>query len=229
MENELKKWLCECNTYHNCCGNALGLGTIYGTGNSFYDRTYDFMESYGDGKGYASGSGSGYGTGTSDDDCLFGIGIKKYNQYEIFRIDSIPTIITKLRGNIAKGFILNKDLTLEPTFVVKSNNYFSHGSTIKEAMHNLEEKILENRDLEEIIEEFKNKFNKKDKYKGTLFYQWHHYLTGSCVQGRNDFVKNNGIDLEKEYTVLEFLQIVKNAYGWSNLEQLVDYYQEAQK
>lgn len=160
----------------------------------------------------------------SDFDFDFGDGLKKYNEHYIFIIDGISTIITNIKGNVAKGFILNQDLTLEKTFIVKGNNMFAHGSTIKEAMQSLQEKIFEDMDIEEKIEEFKKQFSKTDKYKGTLFFEWHHYLTGSCLQGRNNFIKNNNLDVEKEYTVKEFLNIVKGAFGWENLEELEDHY-----
>ena len=167
----------------------------------------------GSGSGYGDGSGSGYGDG-------YGDGIKYYNKHKVFKVDDIQTIITSIKGNIAKGFILLEDLTLERTYVAKGNNYFAHGETIKEALQSLEEKIFSDMDYDEKIEEFKNIFNKQDKYKGTEFFKWHNLLTGSCLQGRKAFVSNKELDLEKEYSVKEFLKIVKGAYGWSMLEKL---------
>lgn len=88
----------------------------------------------------------------------------------------------------------------------------------------LNEKIFNDMDIDKKIEIFKGKFNKTDKYKGTEFFEWHHNLTGSCLQGRNLFVKNKGINLNDKYTVLEFLNIVKGSYGWGALKNLEDYY-----
>ena len=166
---------------------------------------------YGDGYGDGDGDGSGYG---------YGSGIKYYNKHKVFKVDDIQTIITSIKGNIAKGFILLEDLTLERTYVAKGNNYFAHGETIKEALQALEEKIFSDMDYDNKIKEFRKIFNKTKKYKGTEFFKWHNLLTGSCLQGRKTFVSNNELDLEKEYSVKEFLEIVKGAYGWSMLEKL---------
>jgi hypothetical protein len=175
---------------------------------------------YGSGYGYGSGDGSGYGSGDGDGD------IKKFNQYNVYEIDGVLTIITSIHKNIAKGFILNKDLTLEKCYVAKGQNLFAHGETSKKAIESLQEKIFEDLDPEEAIEEFRKKFNNTDKYKGTEFYTWHHILTGSCEMGRNNFVKNHELNLENKYTVKEFIGICKNDYGSEIIRKLEQFYKE---
>ena len=174
--------------------------------------------SYGYGSGY--GSGSGFGGN---------LRLKKYNEHYAFPIDGITTIITNIKNNIAKGFIINDDLTLQKTFVAKHGNLFAHGSTVREAIQSLQSKIFANMNPREKIEEFKKQFNKQDKYKGSLFFDWHNLLTGSCLQGRNTFIQTKGLSLEKDYTVKEFLEIVKGAFGWSVLKELVKYYDYEEK
>lgn len=98
------------------------------------------------------------------------------------------------------------------------------GKTLKEALQSLQEKIFEDMDTDEAIEEFKKKFEKDKKYKGTEFYTWHHILTGSCKMGRDSFVKNRNLDLEKKYTVKEFIEVCENDYGGSVIKQLKKYY-----
>lgn len=49
------------------------------------------------GCGYGDGSGNGYGYGS-------GYGIKSINGYNVYEVDSIPTILTHIHGNIAKGY-----------------------------------------------------------------------------------------------------------------------------
>ena len=223
MEKKLiEKWLKVNNG--DGYGSGYGDGFGYSSGSGFGDgygsgdgSGYGYGFGYSSGYVFDSGDGSGFGYG-------FGYGLKKYNKDYIFKIDNIQTIIKNIKKNIAKGFIVNDDLTLQKTYIAKGNNLFAHGKTIHEAMQSLQEKIFETMDIEEKIEEFKNKFNKKDKYKGTLFFEWHHHLTGSCLQGRENFVKSNNLDVEKEYTVKEFLEIVKNAYGWKYLKELEEYY-----
>ena len=168
---------------------------------------------YGDGSG--DGSGYGYGSGYGS-----GYGIKTFGNDTVYMIDGVQTIIKQVKGQVAKGFILNKDFTLEPCYVVKGNGYFAHGKDIREAQSSLREKIFENMDSDEAIEEFMSKFEKDKSYKGTEFFEWHHYLTGSCLMGRESFVKNHHLDLEKEYTVDEFIKLTENDYGSEVIKQL---------
>ena len=139
-------------------------------------------------------------------------------------IDGIQTIITNIRNNIAKGFILNKDLTLSPCYVVKGHNKFAHGETLKKAVADLENKIFEDMDTNEAIELFLKEFSDLNKkYPAKAFYIWHNRLTGSCEMGRNAFVRNGGYDLENDtFTVKEFIDITKNDFGGDIIKQLAD-------
>lgn len=181
-------------------GDGYGSGSSYASGSSY---------GYGYGFGDASGSGSGYGDG-----------ISKYNNHYVFIIDNISTIITSIHGNVAKGFILNKNLTLEKTFVAKGNNKFAHGKTLKEAVADLQKKIFDDLDIEEKIEMFNKQFNRVEKYSGEEFYKWHHILTDSCTAGRDNFVRENNLDLKKLYTVDEFIKITKDSYGGNIIKKL---------
>ena len=193
-------------------GSGYGSGDDYGDGSGYgYGSGYD----YGDGSGYGYGSGSGddYGDGYGFGDG-FSEGIKKYNQSEIYLIDEIQTILTSVCGNLAKGYILKEDLTLSPCFIAKGNGYFAHGETAKEAVDALQEKIYSQMDTDEAIDQFLNTFDFEKKYPAKAFYKWHHILTGSCEMGRNHFVEQHGIDLDKDmYTVQEFIDMTKNDYG----------------
>ena len=141
-------------------------------------------------------------------------------------IDGIATIITKIVGNLAKGFILNRDLTTTPCYIVKGNNMFAHGESAKKAQEALQKKIFENMDTDDKIKVFVDTFENNKKYPAKDFYDWHNKLTGSCEMGRNSFVRNNGIDLENAiYTVKEFIEITKNDFGGEIIERLEEYYE----
>ena len=165
--------------------------------------------------GDGSGDGSGYGYGYGD-----GSGLTSFNGKEVYRIDGVATIIDHIKGNVAKGHILNTDFSLEPCFVVKGNGYFAHGKTLKEAREALVAKYFEDMDEEETIEKFLETFKKGEKYAGTEFFEWHHYLTGSCLMGRESFVKNKNLDVNALYTVDEFIALCENDYGSSVIKKL---------
>ena len=209
-------------------GCGCGYGSGRGSGYSFgYDNGYSvgYSSGFGDvhGSGYGFGSGNGYGSCDGYGYCYcYGddLGILKINGKEIHVIDGVQTIISHIKGNVAKGFILNDDLTMTPCYVIKGNGYFVHGKSIREARDALVEKYMRNMDIEETINEFLSKFKKGKKYKGTEFFKWHNYLTGSCLMGREAFVKNHQINLEDSFTVREFFDLCRDDYGGNIIKKL---------
>ena len=219
MEN-VKKWIL------NSSGYGRGWGCGCGDGNCFGDGS-GFGCGWGDGCGDGSGWGCGDGSGCSDDRGSgygsgfdWGNGIGKINNKSVYQIDTIPTIIEHILGNIAKGHVLNADLTLTPCYVAKGNEHFAHGETLTEAVESLRAKILESMSPDEAISAFLEKFDPNKTYTGHDFYEWHHYLTGSCEMGRNAFVKARGIDLNDTFSVDEFIDICINEYGGEIIKEL---------
>ena len=197
--------------YGSGSGSSSGDGSGSGSG---YDS--------GDGSGSGSGSGSGYGSGSGD---VYGSGdgsgpgsgcaIKNFCGERVFAIDDTPTIIRSAHGNLAKGFVLRGDFKLIPCYIAKHDNMFAHGETIQEAVVAVNKKVLKNMDSDKVIDKFFEHFTDlSKKYPARDFFEWHHYLTGSCEMGRKAFVKNSGYDIKHDrFTVQEFIDITRNAYG----------------
>ena len=186
-------------------GNGTGLGRGDGSG---------------DGYGDSSGSGYGYGFG-------YGDGIASYNDEAVYAIDRVPTVIRQVRDNVAKGFILNDDLTLTPCYVVKEGNTFAHGETLRKAMAALREKLFEDMPEEERIAAFVKEHKAGVKYPVSDLYDWHHRLTGSCEMGRKQFARDHNIDIEHDkITVEEFIKLTENAYGGETIKKLREAYDQ---
>ena len=198
-------------SYSNGDGSGLGSGYGYSSGDGD-GSGYGFGYGSSDGYGYGYSSG-GYGYGSGD-------GIKSFNGKFVYMIDEIQTIISNIKGNLAKGFILNSDLTLSPCYICKNERYFAHGETLKEARRALQEKILENMDTDEAIERFLSTFEKEKKYPVKDFYEWHHYLTGSCEMGRKSFMRDRNVTFDDTYTVDEFIALCENSYGGEIIKEL---------
>ena len=186
---------------------------------SLTERIEAFI-SYGDGSGCGSGfgSGSGYGCGSG-----FGSGdggIKSYNCKSVYLVDGIQTIITAVKGNLAKGYIVNRDLTLTSCYIAENGNKFAHGETLKEAVSALQDKILEDMSEEERVSAFMECHNYDGIYPVSDLYDWHHRLTGSCDMGRQQFAKDHGIDLDGKMSIKEFIELTKNAYGGEIIKEL---------
>ncbi|MBE6926778.1 MAG: hypothetical protein E7461_08065 [Ruminococcaceae bacterium] len=177
-----------------------------------------------DGYGYGSGSGDGYGSGYgsgSGDGYGSGDGISEIGSKSVHMVDDVPTIFASIKGNVAKGFVLQSDLSMTPCFVVKGSGKFAHGDTLREAMTALTDKLFDDMPEEERIAEFVKAHPDKDKpYPNQDLFDWHHRLTGSCMAGRNAFVKDRGLTLDGETTVTAFIDLTRNAYGGSVIRNL---------
>ena len=203
----------------NDSGYSSGYGSGYGYGNGGgYGGGDGSGSSYGNGSGYSDGDGSGYGSdyGSHSNGSGNGssYGTKEINGHTVYNVDGIKTIITSIRGNIAQGFILEKNTKLVPCYIVKENNKFAHGNTLHDAFMSLQEKLYDNSTEKDRIEAFKRKFPSYDtKYNNRDLFVYHHVLTGSCRMGRESFVSSNGLSLDDKTTVREFVELTKNAYG----------------
>ena len=176
---------------------------------------------YGDGYGSGSGSGYGYGYGSGS-----GSGIKSINGETIYIIDSVPTLLDRVKGNVAKGRILKDDLTFEKCYVVKQDGYFAHGKTLREAMTALKDKLFEGMPEEERIAEFIKAHKWGEQYSAVDFYDWHHKLTGSCDMGRREFAASHGFKVTEDelLTVEEFIKLTENSYGSGVIRKLEEAY-----
>ena len=205
-------------------GDAIGrgFGGGYGICNNDHNGTDGVCAGVDVGRGYGCGSGSpdgnGYGSGDN-------FGVKDINGNIVYIIDDIPTIITSVRNNIAKGFIVKNDLQFEPCYIVKENNEFAHGDTLKDAFMSLQEKLYDDSTEEERIEAFKKQFPEYDvKYNNRDLFVYHHVLTGSCRMGRESFVSNKGLSLDGKTSVREFVKLTQDAYGGDIIKKLPEAY-----
>ena len=199
LEDKIKKFL----AIDIGDGSGDGYGSGYGDGS-------------GDGYGYGYGSGSGDGSGSG-----YGDGVKEVSGSVVYIIDNTPTIITSVRANVAQGFILQSDLQTIPCYIVKENNKFAHGDTLRDAFTSLHEKLYDDSSEEERIEAFVKKFPSYDtKYDNKDLFAYHHVLTGSCRMGRKSFVNSKGLSLDDKTSVREFVELTKNSYGGDVIRKL---------
>ena len=206
-------------------GNGYGSGDGSGSG-SGYGSGYGSGDGFGSGYGYGDGSGDGFGSGSGSG---YGSGIKSFNREIVYRIDGVNTLIRSVRGNTAHGAIVNNDLTTTPCYIVKQDNVFAHGETLREAMEALREKLFEDMPEEERIDVFLRETDDGRTYPTQYFYDWHHRLTGSCDMGRKQFARDHGVDLEHGMmTLTEFLELTKDAYGGDVIRKVISKIQEVE-
>ena len=203
------------------------LSVNYGSGSGSVDGDGDGSgDGSGSGSGYGSVDGSGYGYGSGSGS---GYGIKSFNREAVYQIDGINTLVRSVRGNTAHGAILNEDLTLTPSYIVKQDNVFAHGETLREAMEALRDKLFEDMPEDERIDTFLRETDREKAYPTQYFYEWHHRLTGSCDMGRKQFARDHGVDLEHGVmTLTEFLELTKSAYGGDVIRKVISKMQEVE-
>lgn len=180
----------------------------------------DVGDGYGYGSGYGDGRGSGSGDGRGD-----GSGIKELDGHKLYYIDNVPTAILSIKGNIARGFTLERNIIKKECYIVKENGAFAHGDTLRDAFISLQEKLYDNSTEEERIKAFKIKFPFYDeKYNNEDLFAYHHVLTGSCRMGRENFCTNHGIDMNDKTSVREFVELTKGDYGGEIIKKLPNAY-----
>ena len=230
MENLIRQFLAINNGdgYGSGDGDGYGSGDGDGYGDGYGSGDGDgYGYGYGYGDGYGSGDGSGDGDGDGDGDGYgYGYGLKSVGKYIFHIIDGVPTAITRVRDNIAIGFILQGDLTLKPCYIVKEGNKFAHGNTLHDAFLSLQEKLYDNSTEEERIKKFLEKFPFFDKpYPAKELFAYHHILTGSCRFGRENFCRERCINIDTDsYTIEEFISLTEDHYNGHIIQQLKSFY-----
>ena len=196
-------------------GDGSGYGSGYGSGDGDGDG-----DGSGDGSGYGDGDGSGYGDGDGDGE------LKSYNHRKVYYIDNTPTLIDSVRGNVARGYMINSDKTISACYVAKVGNSFAHGATIHAAHADASAKHMQDMSEEERIDMFVSEHPNLDgEYPCEDLFKWHNTLTGSCEMGRTQFCRDHGISLSEKYTVRYFLDITKNAYGGEVIKKVQEKYE----
>ena len=199
----------------------LNIDVIYGDGPGFGSGC-GFGDGFGYGYGDGDGSGSGYGDGFG---YYCGDGVKELNGEAIYIVDDVPTFIDSVHVNYAKGRILQSDWTTKECFIAKVyGRYFAHGETLKQAFNDAMSKSFQDIPEDERIARFKEQYPDNDvKIPARELFDWHNRLTGSCEMGRNNFVRNHGIDVDNDsFTVREFVELTKNDYGGQIIKKILE-------
>ena len=188
------------------------------------EKDIELFMAVSDGSGSGSGYGYGYGYGDgSGDGSGDGDGIKEFNGRKVYDIDNVPTLIYAVRGNVAKGAVIQKDLTLKDCWIAKHGNFFAHGDTLRDAVEAVNAKWRENRPIEERIAEFFKTHPALDDEYSDLFW-WHHTLTGSCEFGRRQWCMEHGYEPTGSITLRTFFEKTKNNYGGEVIRMVAQRY-----
>ena len=153
-----------------------------------------------------------------------GINIKLFNNQPVYYIDGRRVIFDQIHGNFAKCTIISIDLTTYKAWLVKDFGFVAFGKTIKEAYNNVKLKSWQTIPLEERIQQFVDTHPLDKMFPNKELFEWHDILTGSCMVGKYQFCRKQNVDLSKETTTLDFLNLVKNHYKSDIIQQVLNKY-----
>jgi hypothetical protein len=128
-------------------------------------------------------------------------------------VDEVDTLIDSVKGNVARGHIVNSDFSLSKTFIAKVGGSFAHGETIEKAMSDATRKHLEDASTEERVDEFLKQFDGAADYSAEELMEGYRLLSGACEQGCLSFMKNKSIIAADRFTLTQFVDIVLGAYS----------------
>ena len=193
-----------------------------GSGSGYGDGSGD-----GDGSGYGDGSGDGYGDGYGYGYGYgYGSGIEEFEGHKLYNIDGVPTAITAVHGNYAKGFTIKNNSIKVQCYIVRVDNSFAHGETLRQALEDANAKALQAKPMEErIADTVKVHPDPNEIIPNTELFKLHNVLTGSCEFGRKQFCEQHGISLDDSMTMCRFMELTSNAYGGEAIRQLAKAYQ----
>ena len=161
------------------------------------------------------------GSGSGSGEC-----VKSIFGHNIYKIDGVQTVIYSVHRNMARGAILQSDLTLTPCYIAKDGGKFAHGETARDAFNALQEKLYDDRTEQERLAAFREHFPDADRrYPASELFIWHHVLTGSCRAGREAFFRDHGIDISRDaFTIREFVDMTAGSYGGDTVRKLEGMY-----
>jgi hypothetical protein len=116
--------------------------------------------------------------------------------------------------NVFKAqYIVNYFENDDITYIAQKDNYNAHGSTIKQAIEDVEYKILSDKLKKEPI-----------KLTDIMTMEKYHIITGSCIEGIKQWCNENNIDCNSEMIVKDLLPILKktNAYKYEVILRLLE-------
>lgn len=157
--------------------------------------------------------------------------VMQYQDDDVYSVDGIMTIITNVKSNYARGFVINDDMTLSKTYLARIENCFAHGRTLKEAFDSATSKYNINVPVEDRIRATVEKYPSLDtEVPNDKLFKLHNTLTGSCLYGREIFAKTHNLNKKTgSMTMRQFIELTKDgSFGSDVIIKLLEAYEKMQ-
>lgn len=204
-------------------GNGDGTGKGSGNGFGIGDGMGDYY-----GGLFGSGYGNGSGNGMEDDGDL--LSITRVGDNTIYNINGAPIAIDNIKGNIAKGRILNDDMTFTDCWIVREGNCIEYGKDLHDTHKAAQRESAIQLPKEERLKMFVQRFPSPDELIPIKeLYNWHHVLTGACKYWSKEWCKQNGFNVEDEIycvSIRKFVNLTEFEWGGDIIKELKNYYKD---
>lgn len=213
-------------------GNGSGWGGGSGTCSDNEHTDTDLLngvdtDDY-DGSGYGSGYGSGSGNGMENDGDL--LSFARVGNDTIHNINGAPMAIDNIKGNIAKGRILNDDMTFTDCWIVREGNCIEYGKDLHKTYLAAQRESAIQLPKEERLKMFVQRFPSPDEpIPIKELYHWHHVLTGACRIHSKEWCKRHGFNFEDEIycvSIRRFVNLTESEWGGDIIKELKNYYKD---
>ena len=98
-------------------------------------------------------------------------------------------------------------------YVVENDKLTAHGDTVKQAVADLQFKIMQSMDVSEHVHRVKES--------GYITPMDYRLLTGACESGTNRWLTDNGYTWDDKKTIAEVVELTRGAYGHERLVELL--------
>ena len=126
--------------------------------------------------------------------------------------------LTIYKTQYVNDFIDKEETT---QYVVSNGKFNAHGETIKEAIADLQFKILQSQEVQDHI--------KRVVKQGYMMAQDYRLITGACQYGTNKWLEENGYTWNDKKSIEEVLELVKGEYGYERLKAEFEKYKKEVK
>lgn len=146
----------------------------------------------------------------------------------VYHLEGIPCILYVVVGNAAYGAVIMQDMTLRKGIIAKYGSSFAFAEHAKDAYQLAKElsikKGWEHYEKDPQAFMLANYPDPDAPIDRRQLFELHNVLTGSCISGREEYIKDNNISVEGTMTLREFFELCKYTYGRDTLVKIAAAY-----
>ena len=192
--------------------------------------------SNGDGYGSGHGDGAACGGNVREGICIATVedspeslkSLKSYNGQKVYHIEDIAVILHSVVGHAANCSVIQPDMSLKRGVLVRYGNSFGFAEHSQEAFEKARELSIkrgwEHAEEDPIAYMHKNYPDAEAQLERKTVFDLHNVLTGSCLDGREEFIKQRNISLEGTITLKEFFDLSKYEFGKETIAKVAKSY-----